>query len=70
MNVAHCPAAMANGSVVERAFQLAGSCTTVDEIRHTLRHEGYAQVDAHLGGPMIRRELKALIDKEKAGKQA
>jgi hypothetical protein len=51
-------------SVVERAFQVAGSCATIDEIRRRLRAEGYAQVDAHLGGRMIRRELKGLLREE------
>ena len=48
-------------SVVERAFQVARSCATLDQVRRTLRDEGYLQVDAHLGGPMIRRELKILL---------
>jgi hypothetical protein len=51
-------------SVVERAFQVAGSCATIDEIRRMLRAEGFAQVDAHLGGRMIRRELKVLLREE------
>ena len=57
----------ANVSVIERAFQLAGSCTTIEEIKRALRDEGYAQVDAHLTGPMIRRELKVLLLKDEAG---
>lgn len=56
----------ADVSVIERAFQLAGSCTTIEEIKRALRDEGYAQVDAHLVGPMIRRELKALLLKDEA----
>jgi hypothetical protein len=51
-------------SAVERAFQVAGSCATIDEIRRMLRAEGYAQVDAHLDGRMIRRELKVLLREE------
>ena len=53
-------------NVIERAFQLAASCATVEEIKRVLRTEGYAQVDAHLTGPLIRRELTALLRKEQA----
>ena len=69
------PARMATPSVIERAFELAASCTTIEEIRRLLREEGYAQVDAHLGGRMIRSQLRALLpgapgtpsDKKEAG---
>lgn len=54
-------------NVVERAFQVAGSCATLDEIRKTLRNEGFAQVDAHLAGRMIRGELQRLLGEKKAG---
>ncbi len=55
-----------NMSVIERAFQLAATRSTIDEIKQALRAEGYAQVDAHLTGPMIRRELKVLLQNEAA----
>lgn len=45
-------------SVIERAFELARSSTTIDEIRHALKHEGYSNVDAHLAGPKIKADLK------------
>lgn len=54
-------------NVVERAFQVAGSCATLDEIRKTLRNEGFAQVDAHLAGRMIRGELQRLLGEKKTG---
>ena len=53
-------------NVVERAFQVAGSCATLDEIRRTLWSEGYASVDAHLAGRMIRGELSRLLGEKKA----
>lgn len=56
----------AGTNVVERAFQVAGSCGTLDEIRRTLRNEGFAQVDAHLSGRMIRGELQLLLGEKKA----
>jgi hypothetical protein len=45
-------------NIIERAFQLARASTTIDEIRKTLRQEGYSNVDAHLGGASIKAELK------------
>ena len=46
---------------VERAFQLATECATVEEIRARLRAEGYSNVDAHLQGSTIRLQLKKLL---------
>ena len=49
------------GSAVERAFQVAAGCATLDDIRRTLRAEGCAQVDDHLSAPSLRRELALLL---------
>jgi hypothetical protein len=46
--------------IIERAFQLARASKSVEEIRATLRQEGYSNVDAHLAGPSIRADLKRL----------
>jgi hypothetical protein len=46
--------------IIERAFQLARASKSVEEIRITLRQEGYSNVDAHLAGPSIRADLKRL----------
>lgn len=48
-------------SVVERALELAGTGAyrSIDDIKRRLGGEGYAQVDAHLAGQAIRRQLKA-----------
>jgi hypothetical protein len=45
-------------NIIERAFQLAGGSTSVDEIRKALRTEGYSNVDAHLAGASIKAELR------------
>jgi hypothetical protein len=45
---------------VERAFQLALSCRTIDELRAKLQREGHTNVDSHLQGS-LRRELKKLV---------
>jgi hypothetical protein len=48
---------MQTQNIIERAFQLARD-SSIDEIRKVLRHEGYSNVDAHLGGASIKAELK------------
>jgi len=45
-------------NVVERAFELARSSSTVEEVRKALRQEGYSNVDAHLAGASIKKDLK------------
>lgn len=49
---------------VERAFALAdsGEFRTVQEIRDRLAKEGMWDVDRHLTGPSIRRDLRRAID--------
>jgi hypothetical protein len=49
---------MQNPHIIERAFQLAPTYSSVDEIRKVLRQEGYSNVDAHLAGASIRADLK------------
>ena len=56
---------MSANSAVERAFEVAGSCATLEDIRRTLRAEGFAQVDAHLAGRMIRAQLSLLLGGKK-----
>ena len=49
-------------TTLERAFELArsGSCASVNDIRQKLKAERFDQVDAHLAGPAISRQLRAL----------
>jgi hypothetical protein len=49
---------MQTQNIIERAFQLARGSDNIDEIRKTLRQEGYSNVDAHLCGASIRADLK------------
>jgi tRNA G26 N,N-dimethylase Trm1 len=49
---------MHSPDIIERAFQLARTSATIDEVRHSLRREGYSNVDAHLAGPTIKADLK------------
>ena len=51
-------------TTLERAFILArsGACANIDEIRHTLKRERFDQIDAHLAGHSIKKQLRALCD--------
>jgi len=49
---------MQTHNIIERAFQLASDAHSIEEIRKTLRREGYSNVDAHLGGASIKADLK------------
>jgi hypothetical protein len=49
---------MQTQNIIERAFQLASDAHSIDDIRKTLRREGYSNVDAHLGGASIKADLK------------
>lgn len=46
---------------VQRAFSLAPKCTTIDEIRSKLKHEGFESVQEHLQGASIQRQLKLIL---------
>ena len=47
---------------VERAFQLAPECRTMDELRAKLSKEQFGGIDAHLQGS-LRRDLRKLLKK-------
>jgi hypothetical protein len=49
---------MYHPTIIERAFEVAQTSTTIDEIKHVLKSEGYSNVDSHLSGPSIRADLK------------
>jgi hypothetical protein len=49
---------MQSPHIIERAFELAPTLSSLEEIRKALRHEGYSNVDAHLAGASIRADLK------------
>ena len=53
---------MQDQTTIERAFELArsGSCASVNDIRQKLKAERFDQVEAHLAGPAISRQLREL----------
>ena len=57
---------------LERAFELAkaGECASIDDIRRRLKAEQYSQVDAHLAGSAVRRQLLELCKEAKAQRKA
>lgn len=48
-------------NVIVRAFALAPECGSIDELKRRLIREGYFNVNAHLSGWQIRRELLAKL---------
>ena len=56
---------MTTPTTLERAFDLArsGECASVNDIRMRLKAERFDQVDAHLAGPAIARQLRLLCEK-------
>ena len=44
-------------NIIERASALAPECGSIEELKRRLIREGYLQVNAHLSGYQIRREV-------------
>jgi len=59
---------MQSPTTLERAFALArsGSCSSVSDIRLALKRERFDQVEAHLAGPSLGRQLRALCDRARS----
>jgi hypothetical protein len=55
---------MSRVGIVERAFELARTGLSIDDVRMALRKEGYIQVDEYLQDGSLRRELKKLSNRE------
>lgn len=54
---------MHSPQIIERAFELARSSASIEEVRNALRREGYANVDAHLAGPTIKADLRKRLSR-------
>ncbi len=55
---------MSDTNVIERAFQLAPECGSIDELKRRLIREGYLQVNAHLSGRLIRSQISPLLNRD------
>ncbi|QIL02865.1 hypothetical protein G7078_08760 [Sphingomonas sinipercae] len=51
---------------VQRAYELAPECQSLEELRAKLRREGHSSVDEHLGSGSLRADLKSKF-KKRAG---
>ena len=57
---------MHSPDIIERAFELARSSESIDQVRNGLRREGYSNVDAHLAGPSIKADLRKRFPRSEA----
>ena len=59
---------MQTPTTLERAFSLArsGTCLGVSDIRRTLKNERYDNVEAHLSGSSIGKQLRTLCEAARA----
>lgn len=50
---------MTQQNPVQRAFELArsGECRSVEDVRRRLKAERFENVDGHISGPTIKRQL-------------
>ena len=46
-----------NRNIILRAYELAAESRSVPEVARKLKDEGYAQVDAHLSGKLLRKQI-------------
>lgn len=51
-------------NIIERAYQLAEACGSLEEIKVKLKQEGFASVEAHLAGKQIRSDIAAVLDRQ------
>jgi hypothetical protein len=60
---------MTQKSTLERALELArqSTCRSVEEIRRTLKTEGYSNIEQHLAGASIKKQLTAAISTRSEG---
>ena len=53
-------------NTIERAYQLAPECTSLEELRYKLKKERYSSVEEHLAGGSIQKDLKGLLAKRQS----
>jgi hypothetical protein len=59
-------------TTIERAYELAGSgsCKTIKDIERQLQKEQRESIHAHLQSTVLKKQLKALMNKSRAQQQA
>lgn len=56
---------IAGPSLLERAYELVKTCSSMAEIARRLTTEGYTNVNSQLASPGMRRELRAAMRRHK-----
>ena len=49
--------------IVERAFELASQCSSIEELARKLERENYSAVHGHLKGPTLRAQLSKKLNR-------
>jgi hypothetical protein len=57
---------MSETNVIKRAFEVATECGSIEELKRKLIREGFLQVNAHLSGRQIRREVLVRLNRHLA----
>ena len=52
------------GDIIQRAFEVAPQCGTVEEVRHRLACESYMNVNVHLSGKLPKQQIKERLNPE------
>ena len=55
--------------IIERAFQLAPQCSSINDLRGALAKEGYSRFDLQLEGLGIQRELRKVYNQGEGTKK-
>ena len=59
---------MSRPEIIERAYQLAEQCASIEEIARILDKEGYSAVHDHLISRTLRSHLSKMIRESQAGR--
>lgn len=49
-------------TIIERAFEIAPQCGSIDELKRRLTQEGYSNVNAHFAGRQLKAQLSGLLN--------
>jgi hypothetical protein len=52
------------GNIIERAFEIAPECGSLDEVGQRLGREGFMNVSGHLSGKLTRRQINDRLHPE------
>ena len=62
-SLTHGGRSLTQANIFERAFAIAraGRARSIEDVRRTLKAESFENVESHLAGPSIKRQLKQLL---------